>query len=242
MDCLLRVRKVAAAVRGSKAAAGIEALLCCQISPACADRSHVAYHVKVVRSCKFADDRSPTRARQQTVCVCGQNVLRGKVSPSLLQPCRVRHSCSVLLLAALERSASTAASLLSSALLSFALGCTSPGCPSASLSSGEQRPHGPAAAAPCQRPQCRPKPDHGHGQKAGCPLLPDGLDVHGGTGAPVPEMQILNVATCVCGSYNSGSSASASRMDQTGSARSYPTSTTARCRRERKAQGPERAT
>eukprot|EP00955_Chlamydomonas_euryale_P080734 363464-Chlamydomonas_euryale.AAC.6 len=29
-------------------------------------------------------------------------------------------------------------------------------------------------------------------------------------------------------------------MDQTGSARSYPTSTTARCRRDRKAQGPER--
>eukprot|EP00955_Chlamydomonas_euryale_P012495 134510-Chlamydomonas_euryale.AAC.1 len=28
-------------------------------------------------------------------------------------------------------------------------------------------------------------------------------------------------------------------MDQTGSARSYPTSTTARCGEERKAQGPE---
>eukprot|EP00955_Chlamydomonas_euryale_P000470 5412-Chlamydomonas_euryale.AAC.1 len=31
-------------------------------------------------------------------------------------------------------------------------------------------------------------------------------------------------------------------MDQTGSARSYPTSTTVRCRRERKGQGPEKVT
>eukprot|EP00955_Chlamydomonas_euryale_P116758 366437-Chlamydomonas_euryale.AAC.4 len=29
-------------------------------------------------------------------------------------------------------------------------------------------------------------------------------------------------------------------MDQTGSPRSYPTSTTARCRKDRKAQGPEK--
>eukprot|EP00955_Chlamydomonas_euryale_P034730 349881-Chlamydomonas_euryale.AAC.1 len=36
------------------------------------------------------------------------------------------------------------------------------------------------------------------------------------------------------------SSASASRMDQTGSNRSYLTSTTARCRKDRKAQGPEK--
>eukprot|EP00955_Chlamydomonas_euryale_P060022 357581-Chlamydomonas_euryale.AAC.1 len=35
------------------------------------------------------------------------------------------------------------------------------------------------------------------------------------------------------------SSAFASRMDQTGSTRSYPTTTTARCGKDRKAQGPE---
>eukprot|EP00955_Chlamydomonas_euryale_P061011 357884-Chlamydomonas_euryale.AAC.1 len=29
-------------------------------------------------------------------------------------------------------------------------------------------------------------------------------------------------------------------MDQTGSARSYPASTTARCRKDKKAQGPEK--
>eukprot|EP00955_Chlamydomonas_euryale_P108972 365896-Chlamydomonas_euryale.AAC.4 len=40
--------------------------------------------------------------------------------------------------------------------------------------------------------------------------------------------------------YNSGQTASASRMDQTGSTRSYPTSTTARCRKDRNAQGPEK--
>eukprot|EP00955_Chlamydomonas_euryale_P022044 232810-Chlamydomonas_euryale.AAC.2 len=39
--------------------------------------------------------------------------------------------------------------------------------PSASLrSSGDQRPHGPAAAAAGQRPQCLPAPGHRHGQKA----------------------------------------------------------------------------
>eukprot|EP00955_Chlamydomonas_euryale_P090290 364528-Chlamydomonas_euryale.AAC.3 len=36
------------------------------------------------------------------------------------------------------------------------------------------------------------------------------------------------------------SSASASRMDQTGATRSYPTSTIARCRKERRAQRPEK--
>eukprot|EP00955_Chlamydomonas_euryale_P101806 365375-Chlamydomonas_euryale.AAC.5 len=38
---------------------------------------------------------------------------------------------------------------------------------------------------------------------------------------------------CVCDATTQDSSASASRMDQTGSARSYPTSTTARCRKRR---------
>eukprot|EP00955_Chlamydomonas_euryale_P077257 362899-Chlamydomonas_euryale.AAC.2 len=45
---------------------------------------------------------------------------------------------------------------------------------------------------------------------------------------------------CVYGITTLGGSASTSRMDQTGSAGSYPTSTTARCGKERKAQGPEK--
>eukprot|EP00955_Chlamydomonas_euryale_P116678 366433-Chlamydomonas_euryale.AAC.10 len=54
--------------------------------------------------------------------------------------------------------------------------------PSASVrSAGEQRPHGPAAAAP-QRPQCLPAPVHRHGQKAGWLLSPNSSDVHGGGG------------------------------------------------------------
>eukprot|EP00955_Chlamydomonas_euryale_P032996 346449-Chlamydomonas_euryale.AAC.1 len=45
---------------------------------------------------------------------------------------------------------------------------------------------------------------------------------------------------CVCKVTTLDSSAPACRMDQTGSTRSYPTSTTVRCRKERKAQRPEK--
>eukprot|EP00955_Chlamydomonas_euryale_P068695 360200-Chlamydomonas_euryale.AAC.1 len=57
-------------------------------------------------------------------------------------------------------------------------------CPSASLhSAGDQRPHGPAAAAPCQRPQCLLAPDHQHGQQARWHPPPDSSDVRWGTPA-----------------------------------------------------------
>eukprot|EP00955_Chlamydomonas_euryale_P035521 350149-Chlamydomonas_euryale.AAC.12 len=50
----------------------------------------------------------------------------------------------------------------------------------------------------------------------------------------------MHCAVCVCGITTLDGSASASRMDQTGSARSHPTSTAARCGKERKAQRPEK--
>eukprot|EP00955_Chlamydomonas_euryale_P112583 366142-Chlamydomonas_euryale.AAC.2 len=51
---------------------------------------------------------------------------------------------------------------------------------------------------------------------------------------------ILNWCVCVCEVTTLDSSASASRMGQTGSTRSYLASTAARCRKDRKAQGPEK--
>eukprot|EP00955_Chlamydomonas_euryale_P051903 355005-Chlamydomonas_euryale.AAC.3 len=45
---------------------------------------------------------------------------------------------------------------------------------------------------------------------------------------------------CVCDVTILDSSTAASQMDQIGSAHSYPTSTTARCRRDQKSQGPEK--
>eukprot|EP00955_Chlamydomonas_euryale_P039259 351341-Chlamydomonas_euryale.AAC.2 len=64
-------------------------------------------------------------------------------------------------------------------------------------------------------------------------LRPDALD--GGVGLE------YGTAARRCGEVTTlDSSAPASRMDQTGSTRSYPTSTTARCRKERKAQRPEK--
>eukprot|EP00955_Chlamydomonas_euryale_P071322 361035-Chlamydomonas_euryale.AAC.4 len=53
-------------------------------------------------------------------------------------------------------------------------------------------------------------------------------------------MHIIKQGDSVCEVTTLDSSASASQMDQTGSTRLYLTSTTARCRKDRKAQGPEK--
>eukprot|EP00955_Chlamydomonas_euryale_P099849 365247-Chlamydomonas_euryale.AAC.16 len=73
----------------------------------------------------------------------------------------------------------------------------------------------------------------------GCPQA-SGTDLQKRGEHSVPLGRELRKATSVCDVTTLDSSASASRMDQTGAASSYPTSTTARCIRERKAQGPEK--